>query len=659
MPARSKLVRMRIVNIGCIGPEGVTIALDNVLCLVGANNAGKSTILHAYELAVGSEAFVRERDLCKQANGQPASVELWVHIPQGTANIAEKWKTAEDDLLLVRSKWEWSEESNWSVVRRTWDPERGDFSLDDKASGLDTVFSSRLPKPFRIGTLEQPEEEHKKLLMLILQPVADRLKAILADEGSDLNRALGQFSELAQAPVAAEREKLSTIRQDLNRSHKEIFPELDIDFDIGLGEIEIDPIKQLIKNSRLKFVEWASEINWSQQGTGSQRALFWTMLQVRSKLNALSDVVSQSKRDIQEREKQITRLAKEAETAKKDDTKQKKLEQIGLLRGEIEQLQKRDPAALLQEQANQFALPGYMLLIDEPEVALHPGAVRAASKYLYGLADDPAWQVMITTHSPLFINPLYDHTTVVRLDRSRANLTPRTFRSDNVKFSVDEKANLKMLNRFDTGLAEMFFGQYPVLIEGDTEYAAFEAVMNADPDNFPTQARPVLVRARGKWTMHLVIKMLAQFKVPFAILHDADSPRRKDGSANGSWKANFELHKEITEARKAGLRIVHRLSVPNFEWTHLPVELNPDGNASGITGQDKPWNMYQAVCNKPETKTSVKAMLVELLAVGSREEPFDGAFDDGLKKAIQEWANTNAPKDARFTFDDPGKPERA
>jgi hypothetical protein len=265
---------MRIVNIGCIGPEGVTVALDNVLCLVGANNTGKSTILRAYELAIGSETFVKERDLCKQADGQPASVELWVHIPEGTANIAEKWKTSEDDLLLVRSKWEWSEESNWCVVRRTWEPERNDFSPDDKASGLDTVFSSRLPKPFRIGTLEQPEEEHKKLLMLILQPVADRLKAILADENSDLNKALSTFAELAQAPVAAEQEKLSAVRDDLNRSHKEIFPELDIDFDIGLGEIEIDPIKQLVKNSHLKFVEWASEINWSQQGTGDLPPVF-------------------------------------------------------------------------------------------------------------------------------------------------------------------------------------------------------------------------------------------------------------------------------------------------------------------------------------------------------------------------------------------------
>lgn len=31
---RSKLLRMTIRNIGCIGNEGVDIALDNIVCLV-------------------------------------------------------------------------------------------------------------------------------------------------------------------------------------------------------------------------------------------------------------------------------------------------------------------------------------------------------------------------------------------------------------------------------------------------------------------------------------------------------------------------------------------------------------------------------------------------------------------------------------------------
>lgn len=86
MADTSRLVRMCIRNVGCIGPEGCQIALDNIVCLVGGNNCGKSTVLRAYELAIGTEAFDPERDLCKRAGETPASVEIWVHIPQGMAN---------------------------------------------------------------------------------------------------------------------------------------------------------------------------------------------------------------------------------------------------------------------------------------------------------------------------------------------------------------------------------------------------------------------------------------------------------------------------------------------------------------------------------------------------------------------------------------------
>ena len=144
-----------------------------------------------------------------------------------------------------------------------------------------------------------------------------------------------------------------------------------------------------------------------------------------------------------------------------------------------------------------------------------------------------------------------------------------------------------MLNRFDQGLAEMFFGQYPILIEGDTEYAAFETVMNRLPERFPMRSRPLLVRARGKWTFPLIIKILRQFRVLFALLHDTDSPRRCDGKRSGAWKANFDIYQEVCAAREAGIRVVHRVSVPNFEYACLPVrgqdqsliEMPEDGEA--------------------------------------------------------------------------------
>jgi hypothetical protein len=158
-----------------------------------------------------------------------------VHIPQGMANIADKWKIAEDELLLVQSKWEWSTETKWTKVRTTWDPELNDYAIDDKASGLDTVFNSRLPIPFRIGSLEDPKAEHQKLLTLVLQPVAEKIQKQMADDASDLRKTITILGKLAKAPVEEENVRLESLRDDLNRSHNAIFPDLVMDFDISIG----------------------------------------------------------------------------------------------------------------------------------------------------------------------------------------------------------------------------------------------------------------------------------------------------------------------------------------------------------------------------------------------------------------------------------------
>ena len=176
-------------------------------------------------------------------------VEIWVHIPKGTANIAEKWKTPEGDLLLVRSKWEWHKDNQWKKVRSTWDPELGEYSADGKAAGLDTVFSSRLPVPFRIGSLEDPQQEHNKLLTLIVQPIADKLQTLMADENSELQKTLSDLTALAKKPVDDQQQSLTDIKTELNTSHNRIFPDLLIDFQIGIGEIPINPLQMLLRNS--------------------------------------------------------------------------------------------------------------------------------------------------------------------------------------------------------------------------------------------------------------------------------------------------------------------------------------------------------------------------------------------------------------------------
>ena len=647
MPERSRMVRMRITNIGCIGPEGLTITLDNILCLVGPNNTAKSTVLRAYELARGKVNFV-EDDLCKRAGNAPASVELWVHLPKGTPNIDEKWKAVEGKLLLVRSKWEWGRASGFKSVRTTWDPEKSDWATKTNAAGLDEVFESRLPIPLRVGTLQDPEGEHKELLKLVLQPVGDRLRALQQDSESELKRALEAFEASAKKPIEEERSKVANLKEELNKSQTKIFPNLAVDLNIDLGKIEIDLTAQLTRNSGVRFTDWADEVRWNQQGTGSQRALFWALLQIRSKLQAQNQLLAGKEKAIRELENEVKKLVSQAENAKTEKTKAAKMAEIEEKQKVIEKKKQASTESLVASQELSLALPGYMLLIDEPEVGLHPAAIRAASQYLYALADDPAWQVMLTTHAPSFIDPLQDHTTIIRLSRTQANPTPNTYRSEDVAFSLDERENLKMLNRFDQGLAEMFFGQHPILVEGDTEFASFEWLMGHNPDEFPTAAKPVVVRARGKYTLVLLIRMLRHFKVPFSVLHDTDTPFRRDGSANSAWSANGTILQEIDAARGAGIRVVHRVSIPSFESTHLPIEKDKDGHVIFAADKEKPWRMVEALGAGEAVRKSVRGVLDDLVSTDAPEAACAGDAIAGFEIAVRVWAERNSPNDPRF-----------
>jgi len=645
---RSKLLDITIKNLGCIGSEGLTIALDNMLCLVGNNNTGKSTVLRAYELAVGSERYDISRDRHNSSN-ENTTVEITVHIPEGVGNIAEKWKVIDGDLHIVKSKWTWDETG--SKIRQTFDPTEGEYSEDGNAAGLDNVFTSRLPKPFRVGALEGPEGELKELLKLIVEPISQKLKKNLADVESEMSKALELFNLESIKPVEEEQAKIDKYNKELTDNHSLIFPNLSIDLTIGISEFKIDPVDALIKGSSLNIKEFEKSVQWVQQGTGSQRALFWSLLQVRSKLQTINDLKIENEKKIGSLKKENQKLEREKSKAAKEETKESKQTKINENLIEIKKLTNIIAEDVVGNGGDDIMLPGYMLLIDEPEIALHPNGIRAASKVLYDLAKDSAWQVMLSTHSPLFINPFEDNTTIVRLSREGSSPSPKTYRSDNVNFSDEEKDQLTLLNTFDQNLAEMFFGQKLIIVEGDTEFAAFNKIFNLNLEKYPLGSRPLIIRARGKFTISPLIKMLKHLKVDFSILHDSDYPKTKKDGINGVWTYNDSLYCKIQIARDDGIMVIHRISISTFEIEHLGVEVDLDGNVELPSSKNKPYEMFKMIGDNDSLKLSVEKTLDELLSIKSNPFPFGVENISGLEKRFNKWVVENGISDPRFILD--------
>lgn len=626
MAERSHLVRMHVKNIGCIGNDGLTIELDEIVCLVGANNAGKTTVLRAYELAV-KQAELKPEDFNRNSNGNSASVELWVHIPKAAANVDEKWKEESDGLLLVRSKWEWPTNGG-KPTRTTWDPEAKEYADDGKASGLDTVFNSRLPQPFRIGSLDDPQEEHKKLLTLVLEPVTRRYKALMDDKESALSKKISELQAEAERPVADFKEQLDKIQSQVNSSYQKVFNSAEIRLTVSLGDIGFDPQKSLSNGSRVDIAEKDGQARWDQQGTGSQRALFWSMLQVRSELNRFSDV----QKGIEKDKADLAKLEAKAKKTKADEAKIQNL---------ADKLKKVDDVGAGEVKEEDGFLPGYMLLIDEPETALHPSAVRAAKEHLYALAAESGWQVMLSTHHPAFIDPLKDHTTIVRLHRIEAHLPPNIYRSEKIKFADEEVENLKALMLFDSSVSEMFFGDRVVIVEGDTEFAAFHEAMRLNEVNYPISQRPLIVRARGKATIAILVKMLTHFRIDFSVLHDIDSPKTKDGEKNSpAYSVNRNIAEAILTARSVGIQVTYRCSCPNFEEHH----------GMDLPKKDKPFESWKAVRDIEAVRNSVLGVLQTLTSKldDAATRAADGTHYDTQLKA---WVAKNAISSKSYQFD--------
>src|SRR5579863_4713410 len=220
---------MKLRNLGCIGPEGLEVALDDIVCLVGRNNTGKTTVLHAYELAVGNLPLT-EHDRCQWTpDGDFPEVELVVHIPDGTPNVGDEWKQSKGGLRLVKSRWQWKD-AQGKPIRQTWDPSAnegtGDWAEDGKAGGADSVFNSRLPQPIRVGSLQDSINVHDELLKLVTQPVAVELKRLQELPGSPLRQAITEVVNAAMAPVVQFQQAIDEVGAKVGSGFKGVFPEL-------------------------------------------------------------------------------------------------------------------------------------------------------------------------------------------------------------------------------------------------------------------------------------------------------------------------------------------------------------------------------------------------------------------------------------------------
>jgi putative ATP-dependent endonuclease of the OLD family len=162
---------------------------------------------------------------------------------------------------------------------------------------------------------------------------------------------------------------------------------------------------------------------------------------------------------------------------------------------------------------------GAILLIEEPEMFLHPQMQRSLYKTLRKIGETN--QVIYTTHSPHFVSvPDYSDVLLVR----RGDEGTYVIQSS---LAADSRRREKLLKELDPERSELFFARRLLLVEGDTEklsYPAYAAKLKLDLD----RAGATIVEVGGKRNLKDFAELAISFQIPLGIVFDKDSSDFKD-----------------------------------------------------------------------------------------------------------------------------------
>lgn len=561
-----KLIELQIKNFGCIDENGITIKIDDIVVLIGSNNVGKTTSIRAYEMFANSGTILKIDDFYQNNENNP------VEIAGVFGEITN------EDKQQIGEKWIYKNNDKQDVIKYKWRWEKSGvkgekYSWCDKEGkwekggmgGWDSKIASCIPVPLKISPFDDSIQLENKIVELLTSAVKENVK----NDQSKVAKLLDQVNDLANEVKKQIAEELNKTTSRLQKNLNEVFPEHNVDIAPQADKIEVDKI--LATGTHLNVAgNDGKYYPLANQGSGLQRAFLW------SAIEALADT--------------------------------------GKMKSGRSTIESEKPK---------------MLLVEEPESFLHPPAVRLAREALYKIAELDNWQVMITTHSPIFIDVSKPHTTIIRVEKNEG--ATKIFSTEKAQFSDKERERLQMIRNCHPTINEFFFANKVILVEGDTEQVTFSQVK---------EERVTIINCRGKANIPMFEKILNHFGVEYIAVHDLDTPKSKrDGKfiKNSMWTINEKI---IEEANK-GLNGKVIVNIPDFERQFFGY----------LQSGDKPYNAILEL--QKEERRNVRDEL-EKIANGSLSEKYEREITNvsDYKKLGIDYCNENdVPMTEIWEFD--------
>jgi len=215
-----------------------------------------------------------------------------------------------------------------------------------------------------------------------------------------------------------------------------------------------------------------------------------------------------------------------------------------------------------------FNIRNGLIVIDEPELHLHPKWQKVLLELFIELSELTGNQFIISTHSPVFINErTYNH--VFRIYRDNQNISRKATIEDKPDLKV--KDLLHLIN--STNNEKIYFADAVILVEGITDRIVFQRIL----DNVLEENKNIeIIEVKGKKNREKFKAFLDEFEIPNFSIGDFDVIIDLDET--GEIKALFrtsesKIYKKVIKDKgsKDGKELVNRLekAITNCDCNEL------------------------------------------------------------------------------------------
>jgi len=211
--------------------------------------------------------------------------------------------------------------------------------------------------------------------------------------------------------------------------------------------------------------------------------------------------------------------------------------------------------SLLRSYAKNFRQEAQgLLIVEEPEIYLHPQAQRHLLKVFQEIVKNSNIQILITTHSSSFIETEhFENIGLVYKSSEEGTKIRQVSKRELVDFSnltgARSSSTVENIEQFyaitsDDKLKEAFFAKKVILVEGDTEEICLPELLK----DFDLDAQGIsIIGVEGKNQLPKYWRLFYKFKIPMLIIFDNDIEKDADKRNNETIANCFDISIEEIE----------------------------------------------------------------------------------------------------------------